>query len=162
MRLSIVLALLLAVSFLAGCIGDEGDQDQGTSQDTDDNDGSEGNSTQDEAPEPLVFSYGPSAGCIGDFAMCLSAEQGPDGQPIDGFWQELDERYWGLDFTVHAPTALGDTDCTAYDEDQEVIDVDLNGGAGPCEGPLPDETKWLFLYSYAEPSPSLELEFSSP
>ncbi len=114
-----------------------------------------------DVPEQWVFEYGASLGCFGDIATCISVELGPDQEPIDGFWQELDERYWGLELTVIAETALGDTDCTAYDEDQEEI-TRLNGGGGPCEGALPEGTAWLFVYSYAEPSPSLELEFFQP
>lgn len=114
----------------------------------------------DELPEQMTFEYGPSLGCIGDLATCVSRELGPGGEEIDGFWQELDERYWGLDFTVIADSALGDTDCDAFDEDEERIDADLNGADGPCEGPLPEGTQWLFLYSYAEPALSLELVFS--
>lgn len=112
-------------------------------------------------PEQWTFEYGASLGCFGDLATCISVELGPDQEPIDGFWQELDERYWGLELTVISETALGDTDCTAYDEDQEEI-ARLNGGAGPCEGALPEGTAWLFVYSYGEPSPSLELQFFEP
>lgn len=113
-------------------------------------------------PDQWVHEYGPSLGCIGDLAVCISAELGPDEDPIDGFWLAIDERYWGLDFTVRVDTVLEDSDCTAYDDDLEALDANLNGGAGPCEGPIPEGAYWLFMYSYAEPSPSLELEIFPP
>jgi hypothetical protein len=114
-------------------------------------------------PDVLVFEYGPSLGCIGDFLVCYSEELGETPVPVsDGFWQELDERYWGLEFTVTSDSLLNDTDCTAYDADGEPISVDLNGGAGPCAGRLPEGTAALFLYNYLEPSSSLRLEFFLP
>ncbi len=116
--------------------------------------------TPRELPDEWVFEYGPSAGCAGDFALCVSAEQGPEAEPVDGHWQELDKRYWDLEFHVLVEPGE-DSDCTAYDEDLEPI-ADLNGGSGPCDGRLPEETKWLFMYSYGAPSLSMELEFFEP
>lgn len=116
--------------------------------------------TPRELPDEWVFEYGPSLGCAGDFAVCVSAEQGPEGEPVDGYWQELDKRYWDLEFLVLVEPGE-DSDCTAYDEDLEPI-TELNGGSGPCDGRLPQGTKWLFMYSYAAPSLSMELEFFEP
>ncbi len=162
MRGSIAFTLMLVSAFvLAGCLGTEDDPGDDEPYDGEEQPTAEPTNGTSE-PDQLVFEYGPSLGCVGDFAVCISAQLGPDQPAIDGFWQELDESYWGLSFIV--TTSLEpyeDTDCTAYDENQEPIEADLNNGAGPCEGALPKDTKWLFLYSYAAPAPSLELEFSA-
>jgi hypothetical protein len=114
-------------------------------------------------PDPHVFEFGPTPGCVGDFATCLSKELGPEHSGVDGHWVPLDESYWGLQFVVtNEGIPYEDTDCAAFFESMDQIGTDLNGGGGPCGGLLPRQTAWLFLYSYAAPTPGLKLEFSIP
>lgn len=111
-------------------------------------------------PDVLVFEYPESFGCVGDFATCVSREEGPGASGIDGFWQELDDRYWGLTFAVSGG-ANGDSDCQAFDADQTELG-DFSNGGGECTGVLPDGAAYLFLYSYAAPSLGMTLEFTPP
>ena len=116
-----------------------------------------------EAPDVTEFSYGESLGCAGDFlqmvgADCISALGGPEQSGIDGFWQALDERYWGLEFTSTVANQLGDSDCFLADADLDVVGEGNNGGA-PCMGVVPEGTAWIFLYSYAEPATGQTLTF---
>ena len=111
-------------------------------------------------PDVLHFEYPESFGCAGDVATCVSREGGPDASGIDGFWQELDDRYWGLGFAVTGGAA-GDSDCQAFDADQNNLG-DFSNGGSECTGVLPDGTAYLFLYSYAAPSLGLTLDFTVP
>jgi len=112
-------------------------------------------------PPETHFEYGPTAGCVGDVTpTCISRELGPTEEPVDGVWQPLDERYWGLAFTSTVDNVRGDSDCWAVDADMNNLADDLNGQAGPCAGTLPEGTAWLFIYSYAEPAPSMTLDFT--
>ena len=115
------------------------------------------------APEVTEFSYGESLGCAGDFlqiagANCISALGGPEESGIDGFWQALDERYWGLEFTSTVANQLGDSDCYLTDADLNVVGSGNNGSAA-CMGVVPEGTAWIFLYSYAEPATGQTLTF---
>lgn len=117
-------------------------------------------------PDELVFEYEqPTLGCLGAVEgemLCISVLLGPEQPAIDGHWQELDESYWGLPFAVvNGLEEYQDTDCTAFDEEEEPLEADLNNVDGPCGGTLPEGTKWLFLYSFVAPSPSMTLEFSA-
>ncbi len=119
-------------------------------------------------PDELVFTYDqPTLGCVGALdeevgLMCVSALLGPEEPAIDGHWQELDESYWGLSFSVtNGLEDYQDTDCTAFNEDLEPLGTDLNNGGDACAGTLPEGTKWLFLYSWIAPSPGMELEFTA-
>lgn len=112
-----------------------------------------------EMPEKLSWEFGPSAGCAGDTGACISLAAGPDQPPVDGFWIELDERYWGLSFTGTAENQRTDSDCWFIKDDGETKNGDANNADGPCAGTVPAETKWIFLYSYAEPATAMTLEF---
>jgi PKD repeat protein len=128
--------------------------------------------TVNEAGEPqeppqLVFEFGPSAGCAGDVlqiagADCVTALLGPGATGPDGFWLPLDERYWGLSLIAIAdfPNALGDTDGFLVREDGTKMNANINNGAGPAQGVVPDGAAWLFVYNYALPSQSLVVTFS--
>lgn len=112
-------------------------------------------------PDPAVFEFDPSAGCLGDIGTCISREGGPDASGIDGFWLELTDAYWGFLATITEPgNNLGDTDCQFYAPDASTVVGDASNGGDTCTGVVPDGTGWLFLYSYAEPSSGMTLEFT--
>lgn len=118
-------------------------------------------------PPQLVFEFGPSIGCAGDVlqaggADCPTAVLGPGSTGPDGFWVPLDERYWGLSMvaTADVPNVLGDTDGFFVRDDGTKMNADVNNGAGPAQGSVPDSAAWLFVYSYALPSQSMTVTFA--
>lgn len=115
------------------------------------------------APDVLVFEFADSLGCVGDLGVeaCISFNAGPDFpiSGIDGYWQALDERYWGLSFTTTVDNPLGDSDCSFTDADHAVIGEANNGGS-PCTGAVPDGTAFIFLYPYAAPALGQTLTFT--
>ncbi|MEK6985708.1 MAG: hypothetical protein AABX89_04945 [Candidatus Thermoplasmatota archaeon] len=115
------------------------------------------------APDPTVFEFPESFGCVGDLATCFVLEMGPDASGIDGFWQVLDERYWGYLATNTATgNVLGDSDCNFYAPDATTVLGEGNNGGAACTGIVPEGTGWILLYSYAEPSTGMTLEFTLP
>ena len=117
--------------------------------------------TERPLPDPAVFEFDPSAGCAGDLATCISREGGPDASGIDGFWLELTDAYWGFLATItETGNQLHDTDCQFYAPDASTVVGEADNGGESCTGVVPDGTGWMFLYSYAEPSSGMTLEFS--
>jgi PKD repeat protein len=119
-----------------------------------------------EKPSEVHFEYGPSMGCAGDLAPapadkpCASFHAGPTGAPpADGFWQPVDERYWGLAFETTITSVLGDSDCFFVAEDQHTILGDANNVDKPCGGVVPVGTAWIFLYSWVEPAQAMTMTF---
>ncbi len=130
------------------------------------------------APDVVHYEFGEAAGCAGDFIgivdsaaglglNCISFIEGPDADPIDGFWVPLDERYWGMALTSTtdqgagpggASGFAGDSDCVFTDADFAVTG-EANGSSGSCEGTVPEGTAWLFAYYYATPGVALVIDF---
>lgn len=118
------------------------------------------------APDVLVFEFADSLGCVGDAGVeaCISYNAGPDFpvSGIDGYWQALDERYWGLSFTTtvdQVQPAVADSDCAFTDADHAVIG-EANNSSSPCAGTVPAGTAFIFLYPYALPALSQTLTFT--
>jgi hypothetical protein len=113
-------------------------------------------------PDVLVFEYGPSLGCLGAPALCVSQQFQAEMDGVDGHWQALDERYWGLAFNATNAGEYEDTDCTAFDADGKKL-ADFHNDGGACGGDaLPEGTAWLFMYSWIAPSTAMRLEFTLP
>ncbi len=117
-------------------------------------------------PDVLFFEFADSLGCVGDAGAdtCVSFTAGPDApvSGIDGYWQALDERYWGLSFTTtvdQVQPALADSDCAFTDAAHAIIGEANNGGS-PCAGAVPAGTAFIFLYPYALPALSQTLTFT--
>ncbi len=86
---------------------------------------------------------------------------GPDASGVDGFWLELTDTYWGFLATItETGNQVGDTDCQFYAPDASTVVGEANNGGESCTGVVPDGTGWMFLYSYAEPSTGMTLEFT--
>jgi hypothetical protein len=117
-------------------------------------------------PEQMHFEFGESLGCTADISplgvACISFELGPDGSGIDGFWIELGELYWGLSFTSTVGNVRGDSDAVLVDADGAVMDVDVNGGGTQATGIIVPGAAWLFIFSYAEPSTGMTVDFAVP
>ncbi len=131
------------------------------------------------APEVVHFEFGQALGCAGDVLgivdsaaglglNCHSFREGPEADPVDGFWLPLDERYWGMALSSTtdqgagaggAEGFLGDSDCVFTDADFAVVG-EANGGSGSCEGAVPEGTAWLFAYYYATPGVALVIDFA--
>ena len=161
MRKLLVLLLLGLVPF-SGCLGDD-DGDDGDDGDGDGNGDGNGDDDMQELPDQLEFSFGPSLGCEGSTVgpeTCLSFLAGPAASGIDGFWLELSEDYWGLSLSTTIASATGDSDCYFVDSGMAVI-ADGHAGGGPCSGRVPDNTAYLFLYSYLEPQTGMTATFSA-
>ncbi len=135
----------------------------------------------DTRPPPEVhFELGQAAGCAGDVIgivegeahlglNCYSFREGPEVDPVDGFWIPLDDRHWGMalasttDQGAGAGGAggfLGDSDCVFTDADFAVIG-EAHGSSGSCAGTVPEGTAWLFAYYYAAPGVSLIIDFAN-
>ncbi len=114
-------------------------------------------------PPQEYFEYGPTGGCVGDFAVCVGltlAQNGQGVRTIDGHFQALDERYWGATLNVVLdPADYHDSDCKLLNDAFEVIG-EANGGSENCVGTVPDGTAWIFLYPYAVPTLGMELTFT--
>ena len=119
-------------------------------------------------PDVLVFEFADSLGCAGEDGAgadaCLSFIAGPDAaiSGIDGYWQALDERYWGLSFTTtidQVQPAVNDSDCAFTDADHTIIGFASNGSS-PCMGVVPEGTAWIFLFPFAVPALSQTLTFT--
>lgn len=117
-----------------------------------------------------TFEYGQTMGCASDANAinpavppnCISFHLGPTQPIIDGQWQALDQRYWGLTafVTITGTHQVGqDSDCYFVDADLEIISTGHNAG-GPCTGEVPEETAFMYLYPWAEPATTMILEFS--
>lgn len=167
------LILLLATLLLAGCSDapEEDAEPPGTPTASPSPSPSPGNTTpgpepeepeeERERPETLNFSYGPAAGCEGSLlgeGNCVTFQAGPDAPEVDGHWQALDERYWGLRFTTTVDSAGGDSDCYFVRANGNILG-NAHNGSGPCQGRVPDNTAFLFLYSYVEPHQAMTLQF---
>lgn len=144
----------------AGCLdGSDGtdDDDMDDPEPTDDPD-------PEPAPEQLEFSFGPGAGCEGSLTgagMCASFEGGPSASGIDGHWLALDDSYWGLQFSTTIESQTGDSDCYFVAEDEQDILGNAHNGSGPCQGSVPSNTAYMFLYSYVEPHQGMTLTFQA-
>lgn len=120
-------------------------------------------------PEQTHFEFGDSLGCAGDVLGaagldCITFTLGPDGNGIDGYWQELGEAYWGLSLTSTVNQGggpLADSDCVFTDADHAVVG-EANNGGGPCVGSIPQGTQWLFIYPYAAPALSMTVDVALP
>ena len=115
-------------------------------------------------PDVLVFTFADSLGCAGDLGAdnCVSFQGGPDASGIDGYWQALDERYWGLSFvgTVdQVQPAVADSDCAFTDAAFAIIG-EANNTSSPCSGTVPAGTAWIFVYPYALPALEQTLTFT--
>lgn len=135
------------------------------------------------APDAIHFEYGQSLGCFWDLATigggpaipCVNQEAGPSAPNVDGFWQALDDRYWGLEFTStvdhgegqcssDADWPLCDSDCFFYGDSTSFGDEigDANNGGGACAGVVPEGTAWMFIFPYGGPSNGMVLDFVVP
>lgn len=120
-------------------------------------------------PEPSHFEYGPALGCAGDVDTCIGmllvtspiAMSPEEADGIDGYWQPLTEEYWGLVMETTVDSVSGDSDCNFFNAAFEIIGAPNNVDQ-PCGGVVPDETAWLFLYSYAEPNTGQTATFKLP
>ena len=135
-------------------------------------------------PPQLVFSYGASAGCAWDTAMqvpggpalpCISEAGGPDASGIDGFWQPLDARYWGMPFSSTITRGgesgssaddwpLYDSDCFFFAEDHVTRTGEANNGGAACgtaDG-VPVDTMWMFILPYGAPAEGMDVTFGVP
>lgn len=116
-------------------------------------------------PDVTHFDFADSLGCVGDAGAdtCITFNLGLDGNGIDGYWQALDERYWGLAFTttVESTSPLADSDCAFTGEDMAAIIGDANNSSSPCAGTVPEGTAWIFLYPYAAPALSMTMDFTA-
>lgn len=124
--------------------------------------------SQSEPPE-THFEYGPSGGCltethsVGGVVSCISYQLGPnDGNGIDGWWQPLDERYWGasLTSTMDSPTTSHDSDCFFLDDDHEVLDSGHNGGDECKMDAIPEGTAWMFIFPWVDPATGLTVDIT--
>lgn len=117
------------------------------------------------APDVTHFEFGSSLGCVGDLGAdsCISFNAGPDGSGIDGWWQALDERYWGLHLTstIDSDAPLADSDCAFVDADETTIIGDADNSSNPCDGVVPAGTAWLYIYPYATPANGLTVDFAT-
>lgn len=115
-------------------------------------------------PDVLHFEFADSLGCAGDAGAdnCISFVGGPETSGIDGYWQALDERYWGLSFTTtvnQVQPAVADSDCAITDADHVILE-EPNNGSSPCAGTVPQGAAWIFLYPYALPALAQTLTFT--
>jgi PKD repeat protein len=117
-------------------------------------------------PPPSHFEFGSAAGCAGDILAeaghkCISYDEGPSAQAVDGHWVPLDSRYWGKSFTsAMTPEQYTDTDCEFVASDAETSLGEAHNGAGPCQGVVPLGAAWIFIYSYAAPHQTLTVDFT--
>lgn len=123
---------------------------------------------------PLVFEFGPSAGCVTEGA-CAGEAAGPTAPPVDGHWQALDERYWGMVFSSTVTRGgetgqsgddwpLFDSDCFFYGEDTATRIGDAHNGGGACGSAdgVPEGALWIFIAPYALPAEAMTLTFGVP
>ncbi len=116
-------------------------------------------------PDVTHFEFADSLGCVADAGVdrCVSFQGGPDASGIDGYWQALDERYWGLSFTTtvdQGQPARNDSDC-AFTDAAFAILGDANNSDQPCAGTVPAGTAWIFLFPYALPALGQTLDFAT-
>lgn len=125
-----------------------------------------GEGGEEEEPPETFFEYGPVMGCIGGTDVgqsCVSFQAGPGQPAVDGHWQALDERYWGMN-----AVALGkgmplstDTDCVVTDADHTVL-ADGHNGPDPCGLVIPEGAAFIYIYPWIEPATEgMTLEFTS-
>lgn len=118
------------------------------------------------APDVTHFEFADSLGCVGDLGAenCITYQMGPDGNGIDGYWQALDERYWGLSFTSTimqggpVGPALNDSDCVFTDAAHAILG-EANNSSNPCAGTVPSGTAFLFIYPYGTPALEMTVDF---
>lgn len=118
-------------------------------------------------PPETHFEFGPAAGCLGDNGggSCRSidlAQQTGQVQSIDGHFQALDERYWGLEAVAvnsGVGSANADTDCYFLDDGFTIIG-EANNGGGPCTGSVPGGSAYIFIFSWGAPTDAMTLDFS--
>ncbi|MEK6976646.1 MAG: PKD domain-containing protein [Candidatus Thermoplasmatota archaeon] len=120
------------------------------------------------APDVTHFEFAASLGCAGDIVgteNCISFAGGPDASGLDGYWQALDERYWGLAFTSTVMQGgpvgpvLNDSDCVFTDAAQAIIG-EANNGGNPCTGSVPSGTAFIFIHPYATPALEMTIDFT--
>lgn len=118
------------------------------------------------APDVTHFAFADSLGCVGDLGAenCISFVGGPSASGIDGYWQALDERYWGLAFTSTimqgGPVGplLNDSDCVFTDAAHAILG-EANNSSNPCAGTVPAGTAFLFIYPYGTPALEMAVDF---
>lgn len=121
-------------------------------------------------PEVTHFEFADSLGCLGEDGpgadQCISFQGGPDSSGIDGYWQALDLRYWGLSFTSTVTQggpvgpALNDSDCAFTDEAFAIIGFASNS-SNPCAGSVPEGTAWIFIFPFATPALEMAIDFTA-
>lgn len=131
------------------------------------------------APEVTHFEFGESLGCAPDGTAvpgvpfyCMSFLGGPEASGLDGHWQALDERYWGLHLTsqtTQSPAgeqeipdfgAVGaDSDCVFTDAAHAIIG-EANNGSRSCDGIVPSGSAFLFIYPYGAPALEIVVDFA--
>ncbi len=180
---AILVALLLALFALAGCTDDvdpetndadgdgftDAEEEAAGSDPNDANDTPPSESEESQTPDiQTEFSFGPGAGCEGTSntadapPACIAFNLGPEMAPTevaDGYWIPLGEGYRAVSFTSTVENQLGDTDCFYTNADLEIIGNAFNGG-GPCQGKVPKDAAYLFIYSYAEPHQGITVTFT--
>ena len=121
-------------------------------------------------PRPLTpingsthFEFGPSLGCTNDPTggppACVSFIQGPDAQPVDGFWIPIDASYWRHTFSSTIDSATNDSDCVLVAKDATtILDMPFRG-FDPCGGTVVDGTAYIFLYPFGETATAMTLTF---
>lgn len=97
-----------------------------------------------ELPAEHIFTAGPLMSC--SLAGCLAEEAGPQPAPgIDGFWTEVDEKYWGLvaasDGDLVNPTGVGTGIVKFYQDGTLLGQNEANAGAI-----VPDGTTHVFTH----------------
>jgi hypothetical protein len=117
-------------------------------------------------PEVTEFAFGPSAGCAGDLETCIGiilvtmADFTPeDATGYDGHWAALGEAYWGLKLTSTITPGLPDSDCSFYGADFVSVGS-ANNGEQECDGTIPVNAEWIYIYGYAQPSTAITMTVS--
>lgn len=120
-------------------------------------------------PDVTHFEFGESLGCAADLNAqapqvppnCISYLGGPDASGIDGHWQALDERYWGLTVTTTMDSPENhDSDCFFIAEDETTILGNGHNGGDLCMGVVPEGTAWFYLYPWGTPAVSMTADFA--
>lgn len=115
-------------------------------------------------PPPTHFDLGPAGGCDNSVTPvpCVSFKLGPSQtQAIDGFWIPLDKRYWGKGLTSTIEPALpGDSDCVFVAADTTTVIGEASNSNQTCEGQVPGNAAWLFIYSYVAPEQAMTVDFA--
>lgn len=173
-RMQGFLVLLVAAAALAGCADEPtaeptGPQDP-VAPESDDQaptqpPASPRPDAEPDVPPPTVTSWdlGQAIGCEGGLVSesCITFQEGPGSDPLDGHWIELGPSYWTYRITSTVDNVIGDSDCLFVGKGGGVLG---NGhrGQDPCGGTIPQRTQWLFIYSYVEPAQGFHVEVKPP